>query len=166
MKPQTLLALGIVPALQALEEHGVRDTPEARRFLLTIALQESALRYRRQVDSNGLETGPAASYWQFEKGGGCKGVLIHSAATGPMHAVCKALDVAATPQALWDAMRYNDVLAAAAARLLVRTLPYSLPMTADEGWRQYLAAWRPGQPHPSRWPDAWEVASRAVGVKA
>ena len=54
----------------------------------------------------------------------------------------------------------NDVMAAVFARLLLWTLPDRLP-TADEperAWSQYLAAWRPGKPHPKTW-DAYFAAA-------
>lgn len=165
MTPQRLLDLGIAPALQELQARGIRDTPEARRFVLAIALQESALAHRRQVVSGGAETGPASSFWQFEQGGGCKGVLTHRMVAGHMRAICQDFNVLATPFGLWEGMRYNDIVAAAAARLLIYTLPYKLPETSEEGWKQYLSAWRPGKPHERTWADCWEMAGVATGMK-
>ena len=161
MTPQRLIATGIVPALTELAARGIPDTPSARRFLLAIALQESALAHRRQV-VGGAENGPAVSFWQFEKGGGCAGVLRHPAVKGHMAAICEAYNVQATPAGLWEAMRYNDIVAAAAARLLVYTLPSKLPTNSADGWQQYLNAWRPGKPHPDRWPRNWAIATDVV----
>lgn len=161
MTPAKLLQTAIVPALSELESVGIKDTFEARRFLLAIALQESALRHRRQV-VGGTECGPAASFWQFEKGGGCRGVLTHKAVAAKMKQICADYNVEPTEGGLWEAMRYQDVVAAAAARLLVYTLPSSLPMTAEQGWKQYLSAWRPGKPHPGTWAGHWETADRTV----
>lgn len=164
MTPHRLLRTGIDPALAELELQGIQATPEARRFLLAIALQESALLHRRQVVQGGGENGPASSFWQFEQGGGCKGVLGHRSSAARMVKVCSDFNVFATPEGLWTAMRYNDVVAAAAARLLIYTLPFALPTTADEGWKQYLSAWRPGKPHPEKWPANWDAASLSVGL--
>lgn len=162
MTPQRLLATGIIPALAELAARGIPDTPAARRFLLAIALQESALAHRRQVVGSGEENGPAVSFWQFEKGGGCVGVLRHHAVKSHMEALCAAFNVQATPGGLWEAMRYNDVVAAVAARLLVYTLPSGLPRNAAEGWAQYIDAWRPGKPHPHKWAACWGTATDVV----
>lgn len=166
MTPHRLINTGIAPALAELHVlHGIPDTPEARRFLLAIALQESALQHRRQVVRGGAENGPAASFWQFEQGGGCKGVLTHRSTAARMAAVCADYNVSATPEGLWTAMRFNDVVAAIAARLLIYTLPKGLPKTADEGWQQYLDAWRPGKPHQKTWAANWDAATLVVGMK-
>jgi hypothetical protein len=165
MTPQRLLATGINPALAELELQGIPQNVYAARFILAIAMQESGLRYRRQVVAGGQETGPAASYVQFEKGGGCVGVLTHKAVASKMINICSAFDVNPTPQGLWEAMRYNDIVAACAARLLIYTLPSKLPTNADDGWRQYLSAWRPGRPHPDTWAKHWQAATLAVGLK-
>lgn len=164
MSPLRLLGLAIAPALTELAGRGIPDSPAARRFVLAIALQESDLAHRRQVIS-GAETGPAASFWQFEPGGGCKGVLTHSLTAPHMRELCAAFNVDPTPQGLWEAMRYHDIIAAAAARLLIYTLPSKLPATAAEGWAQYIAAWRPGKPHPQTWAAAWDLATLTVGAE-
>lgn len=162
MTPALLLRTAILPALGELAMCGIPDTADARRFLLAVALQESGLRHRRQVVAGGAESGPAASFWQFEVGGGCKGVLEHYLTASCMRGLCKDFNVTVTPQGLWEAMRYQDVLAAIAARLLVYTLPQKLPTTPEEGWVQYIAAWRPGKPHPSTWANAWATATEAM----
>lgn len=79
-----------------------------------------------------------------------------------MRAVCSAYKVEPTEQSLWEAMRYQDIVAAAAARLLVLTLPDELPTKAAEGWNQYIAAWRPGKPHPKTWAGHWATAGATV----
>lgn len=161
MTPQRLLQTAIIPALTELAVRGIPDTPAARRFLLAIALQESGLRHRRQV-VGGAEAGPAMSFWQFEKGGGCRGVIEHRAAAPHTAAICEAFNVQATPAALWEAMRYQDIVAAATARLLVYTLPSKLPTSDRAAWLQYLSAWRPGTPRPETWEANWIVAGAAV----
>ena len=165
MTPQRLLNTGIVPALEELSTLGIPDSVSARRFLLTIAMQETNLEHRRQVVKGGAEEGPAASFWQFEQGGGCRGVVEHGSTCARMAKVCAAFNVQNTARGLWEAMRYNDVVAAAAARLLVYTLPSKLPETAARGWAQYLSAWRPGKPHPDTWAAHWAAATVATGAK-
>jgi hypothetical protein len=164
MTPDRLLHLGIIPAMIELEAFGIKDTVPARRFMLAIALQESGLMHRRQIGRDYLETGPAASFWQFEAGGGCKGVLTHHKSAEIMRRVCDDFNVACTPGGLWEAMRYNDIVAAAAARMLIYTLPHSLPTTASEGWLQYLVSWRPGMPRQTSWSANWDLATLVTGA--
>lgn len=165
MTPIRLLATAIDPALVDLAAGGIKDSRIARVLLLSIALQESGLAHRRQVGSDGIEDGPAVSFWQFEKGGGCRGVLRHRACAPHMRWICESYDVEPTEKALWEAMRYQDIVAAAAARLLVFSLPGALPTTPEQGWTQYLSAWRPGKPHPQTWAGHWATAETTVGRK-
>lgn len=161
MTPHKLLHLAIVPALGELKQHGIPDTFQARRLLLAIALQESRIAHRRQVSSDGTESGPAASFWQGEQGGGMvRGVLTHHQVAPAARRVCEDFNVEPTSRALWEAIRYNDVVAAAMARLLVFTLPGKLPEAVDEGWEQYLNAWRPGKPKPATWAANWNLATK------
>lgn len=162
MTPEKLLNTAILPALTELSALGVPPSRSAIRQILAIALQESGLRYRRQVVSDGVENGPAASFWQFEKGGGCRGVLTHKAVSEKMRHVCDMFRVQPTEGGLWEAMRYQDIVAACAARLLLYTLPNRLPETADEGWAQYMAAWRPGKSKPNTWKQNWDIADSLV----
>jgi hypothetical protein len=161
MTPLRLLKTAIVPALADLAGSGIKDSFEARRFLLAIALQESGLRHRRQV-VGGTESGPASSFWQFERAGGCREVLTNRSTTNHMKRVCADYNVVPTDAGLWEAMRYQDIVAATAARLLIYTLPSSLPVTADQGWQQYISAWRPGKPHPQTWAANWTAADSAA----
>lgn len=164
MTPQRLLKSAILPALDELATLGIPASVPAARFMLAIALQESGLRHRRQVVASGEELGPAISYWQFERGGGCAGVLAFPFVGGVMQQLCDAYHVPKTSQGLWTAMQYHDIIAAAAARLLIYTLPAALPKTADEGWQQYLRAWRPGKPHHETWAAHWMMAGTATGI--
>ena len=161
MTPNRLLKTAILPAFSELASLGVNDSKEARRFVLAIALQESALSNRRQV-VGGAENGPATSFWQFEKMGGCHGVLTHKSVCKIMEKICQDYNVLPVPSMLWEAIRYNDIVAACAARLLVYTLPHALPKTAEVGWEQYVEAWRPGKPHQETWSANWHIADDTV----
>lgn len=163
MTPSMLIQTGIDPALAVLEPLGIRDTREARRTMVAIALQESLIKHRRQVLADGRAMGPAKGYWQFERAGGCVGVLTHRASAERMRIVCEQFDVAPNAAALWDAIQYQDVVAAAAARLLLWTLPAPLPEKASDGWAQYIEAWRPGKPHRHTWNAFWAQADRLTG---
>lgn len=140
------LHLAIVPGLELLPV-GL-DTPEARVLMLTIGMQESRFEHRQQVG------GPAHGFWQFESGGGIRGVLMHPSSRILIHAVCKSLNI--KPECCYDAVVYNDALAAVFARLLLFTLPRKLPsLNSDPGesWQYYIDAWRPGKPHRETWDD-------------
>lgn len=139
------------------------DTSAARVVLVAIALQESRMKHRRQlVGSPPKPLGPAAGLWQFEKGGGIKGVLTHPASAAQAREVCKARGVGPAVDAVWSALQYDDVLACALARLLLWTDPHRLPEIgdADGAWALYLRVWRPGKPHPETWGNLYAQAVR------
>ena len=140
------------------------DSKEARVMLYAIGLQESRFTHRAQVLAGGGK-GPARSFWQFERAGGVRGVLRHPASKFWMHSVCNARNVPAQETSVWLAMETDDVLAAAAARLLLFTDPARLPAVGEqaESWTYYLRNWRPGKPHPRTWPECYETALKAVG---
>jgi len=140
---------------------GAMDTPEARVMLLAIGLQESRFAHRRQlVGSPPRPTGPAKGYWQFERGGGCHGVVTHPASRYWMARVCHQRSVPFTAAAVWNGIEHDDVLAAAAARLLLFTDPRRLPQLGDEAtaWQTYIRIWRPGKPHRNTWPTLYASA--------
>jgi hypothetical protein len=154
MNPDTLLRTAIIPALSILPER--MDTEQARAMLVAIALQESGLRHRTQIN------GPAKGFWQFEPIG-VEGVRTHHA-TGEF-----AVGINQTflyPQdAAYRAIEHNDVMACAYARLLLWSLPDALPggrMDFDHGWNVYIKAWRPGKPHRDRWDANWRAAWAAL----
>jgi len=152
------------PALEMLP--GAMDTPEARVLLTAIALQESGLAHRWQIvdPSRPQMKGPARGLLQFERTGGCVGVLAHPASRYWMHSVCRARGIEPMPTDLWSALERDDVLAAAAGRLLLFTDPKRLPEIDDEAtaWSYYTRVWRPGKPHPDRWPANHRLAQEAI----
>ncbi len=133
----------------------------ARAMLLAIGLQESGFEYRQQVG------GPARGFWQFEKGGGVVGVLTHRYTSEHVRRACATLQYQPTDDACYAAIRDNDILACCFARLLLWTVPGTLPGRdeAPRGWQQYLAGWRPGRPHPETWSAhfarAWALVDAA-----
>lgn len=142
----------VLPALLALP-HAMKS-PRALVMLLAIGLQESRFEHRYQVvQGRPGAKGPARGFWQFEKAGGCAGVLTHPASRFWMVGACNVRRLAPTPHALWKSIETDDELAATAARLLLFTDPKPLPGLADaEGaWRYYLRNWRPGKPHRATW---------------
>lgn len=126
--------------------------------MYAIGRQESRLDERQQI------RGPARGFFQFEKGGGIRGVLEHPASRPLILSVLDALDYDDSPDTSYIAIAHNDVLAFAYARLLLYTLqpPLPGPDDPDTGWAQYTAAWRPGKPHRATWnnfyKEAWQAA--------
>jgi len=114
------------------------DSRDARVMLLAMALQESGLGARKQLG------GPAMGLWQFEQGGGVRGVLNHPASRWYVRAVCLLRFVAPTESDLYHALSHDDVLAAAIARLLLWTDPEPLSSEPRAALACYLRTWRPG----------------------
>lgn len=149
----------IKQALELLPEK--MDSTAARVMLVAIGLQESRFAARRQLVGNPPRpTGPAAGFWQFEKGGGVKGVLNHKAARVLAAKVCAARGVKPETSAVWGALQHDDVLAAAFARLLLYSDPKPLPHVGDAqgAWDLYIRTWRPGKPHRQTWDALYERA--------
>lgn len=148
----------ILPAYEILPER--MASPEATVLLLAIGLQESGLVHQRQIG------GPATGLWQFERGGGVRGVLTHPSVYMHARLVCEARGIPTLPlNPLVDAVHEalageDDVLDAAFARLLLWTDPRPLPALGDEigAWDYYVRNWRPGKPHISRWPSCYNRA--------
>jgi hypothetical protein len=136
----------VIPAAYAILPPKMASR-EATALLLAIALQESRCDARCQHGG-----GPAHGFWQFERGG-VAGVMKHGASARPFAEACLALRYPLDLDRVYRAIEHNDVLAAVCARLLLWTLPAPLPAAgqAEEGWRAYLSAWRPGKPHRDTW---------------
>lgn len=132
------------------------DSREARAMLMAIGLQESRFMYRKQLG------GPARGFWQFEQGGGVRGVIEH-AATGPLiRPLLDRMNYDQHPATAYSAIADNDVLACVFARLLLWTVPGPLPgpTESQRAWEYYIEGWRPGKPHRSTWDafyaQAWQ----------
>ena len=146
------------------------DSREARVMLIAIGLQESRFKYRRQLVGNPPKpVGPAAGFWQFEKGsaasrGGVWGVFLHESTNHHVKTLCAARGIPASPSNIWETIQTDDVLAAGIARLLLWTDPQRQPAVGKEAeaWALYLRTWRPGKPHPATWPALYADAVRAV----
>lgn len=140
------------------------DTREARVQLLAIGLQESGLTARVQKVAGG-GPGPARGLLQFERGGGVVGVLSHPASRDLALQVCAARRLPSTlSSVVWDELATDDVLAFALGRLLLMTDPKKIPPLGEieAAWDCYVRNWRPGKPHPDRWPANYAAAFSAV----
>lgn len=155
-----VLQSAINPALELLPAQMTSDT--ARILLLAFGLQES--QYLTRVQMAG---GPARGWWQFERGtpatrGGVTGVMLHQASAPHLLDVCNRRGVPFESAAIWNALTWDDILAAALARLLMWTDPRALPTDSAGGWDLYMRTWRPGKPHPARWPGFFAQAAEQV----
>lgn len=151
-----LIQYHIIPAAYSLLPNNM-NTPEATAMLLAIGLQESRFEHRTQM------IGPARSFWQFEEGGGCAGVLKHKVSRPHITRVLGTLcyNPLAKPSELHSLITHNDVLAAVCARLLLWT--DSRPLLRKEdgpeaAWQLYARTWRPGKPHRETWDSYHKTA--------
>jgi len=157
MTPEFLHEQIILPGLGLIAPR--YNSPKARAMLIAIALQESGLTYRQQMNC-----GPARGWWQFEWIG-VRGARLHHR-TGPeCRAVCSTMgykDADSTHLAIKD----NDLLAVAVARLCLFSYPGPLPGEDEvvEGWVQYLERWRPGRPRREKWERNYRVAWEVVNA--
>ncbi|ASL26973.1 hypothetical protein [Azotobacter chroococcum] len=149
-------AAAIAPALALLPAR--MSSPQAEAMLLAIGLQESGLAHRRQVG------GPARGLWQFEQGGGVRGVLLHPLSRQHALAACEAHNVKPSAAAVYAALEHDDILAAAFARLLLWRDPAPLPAVGEvaKSWDLYVRTWRPGKPHRNRWDVCYAQAMDAL----
>jgi hypothetical protein len=134
----------------------------AHVLALAIAGQESDWSARVQSGN-----GPAHSFWQFEQGGGVRGVINHPTSGPIITTICAAVPVACEEHAVWEIMGQaaGDNLSLCMARLLLFTDPAPIPPPDDEEatWQYYLRNWRPGQPNRQRWSARIQEANLAVG---
>jgi hypothetical protein len=147
----------ITPAMALLPSK--MDSPAARVMLLAIGLQESG--FTSVVQANG---GPAHGYWQFEQGGGVKGVFNYVTVAPLAEKVCQARGVLWSIPAIWAALASDQVLACCLARLLLFTDAAPLPAVGDasSSWLYYERNWRPGRPRPNDWPGNHQQAYGAI----
>jgi hypothetical protein len=152
----------INPALNLLPAK--MDSDAARVMLLAIGLQESRLAYRYQkVAGDPYAKGPARGLFQFERGGGVVGVMTHHATKELARQVCQDRGVPFDSPLIHARLEFDDVLAAAFARLLLwadsKPLP---PVDADHetAWACYVRNWRPGRPHRQTF-DEFHAMARA-----
>lgn len=147
MRLRSVIDNAITPALALLPAAMRRNRVRVDLQLLTSHLQEAPNGEQCQVTRNPSVCGPARGIWQFEKGGGVRGVLTHPSTKSAAVAACKALGVKPTEEGVFAALPGTvDVIDAVFARLLYWSDPRPLPTLGDsEGaWQYYLRNWRPG----------------------
>lgn len=136
---------------------------DAQVLLTAISGQEAGWVHRIQMGG-----GPAHGLFQFELGtkasrGGVTGLMLHPVSAPIISAYAKRRGVRPVPMAIYEALVDDDFLAVAVARAALWIDPHRLPSHTDQeaGWDYYNRIWRPGKPHPSRWP-----ANHAAAVEA
>ena len=112
-------AVPLTRALSDMVEPAFRELParmasdEARVMLLAIGLQESRFRHRLQMPLRpGMPPGPARGFWQFERGGGVRGVMGHPASSRLALEVISSRNLRPNSPTVWAALATDDVLAA------------------------------------------------------
>lgn len=146
------------PAMRGL------DSQQARIMLTAIAFQESRFKHRRQLPlREGAPFGPANGFWQFERGGGVKGVLNHPATKLRASELCAQHGVTPLAMNVWKMLPEIDLLACGFARLLLYSDAAPLPKVGDQSgaWGYYIRNWRPGKPHLKTWADCYGKALKA-----
>lgn len=136
------------------------DTPKAKAMMYAIGMQEGdKFTVRRQYND-----GPARGFWQFEQGGGVRGVLTHAATKHHAKAILDQLQYNDYPTTVWNALEHNDILAMAFARLNLWWAAGALPEPGDYdgSWAYYINTWRPGKPHRSTWNGYYDLAWQNV----
>jgi hypothetical protein len=166
--PYVTLIRPMVARLAA--EHRLPGGAAPEAMLIAIGLQESRFRHRDQVVTGKKpgEIGPATGFWQFERGGGVRGVMQHPASRGPAKLLVLEAGLPFEAEAIWRsfAAPEGDELACAFARLLLFTDPAPLPKPdawqEEAAWECYLRNWRPGKPHRKSWGPFWAEALGTV----
>ena len=158
MTPAQFLETILDPGLAFLARAtGMAPNDTARLLLLAIAGQESGWEARRQKPQP-----IARGFWQFERGGGVRGVLNHPASAHRAEQLCAALSIPSDEATVYEALAWSDHLATGFARLLLWTDPLPLPTDQQGGWDAYARMWRPGAPRPETWPDRYTAACAAI----
>jgi hypothetical protein len=159
--PALLDKLIVRPTLEWLGP--VFNTPGRRLLLIAIAMQESGLRDRLQIDENGkVLPHLGRSWWQFERG--TVGlVLAHERCLWLPYRV-QELGYNPTPHGVHDAMAHNDILGCAMGAALLWSDLKRLPSIGDEksAWACYMRNWNPGKPRPQDWPENYALAMGTV----
>ena len=109
---------------------------------------------------------PAASLPSPVMHSAVKHALDCCAAAATSSMLCEARGVPFEADAIWRALENDDVLAAGLARLLLFTDPKPLPAVqqVDTAWNCYVRTWRPGKPHPEKWPSYHLASRRFLGL--
>lgn len=160
MSAPTFNATTLIPALAFIRRNlpSIPASVEEHTMLLAIAGQESNWTDRRQANS-----GPASSFWQFERGG-ILGVMRDDETSKSVAVLCGMAGIAFQSTVIWRLMGTpeGDNFSAAMARLLLWSDPMPLPKGEADSYLYYLGLWRPGAPSRERWAAVYPQAVEAI----
>jgi hypothetical protein len=91
--------------------------------------------------------------------------MLHPTTRELAESVCKARDIAFDPSQVHSRLEFDDVLAAAFARLLLWADAKPLPgmdASHEAAWQCYVGNWRPGKPHRDTWDEFHQQARAQV----
>lgn len=153
MTPLECLRDLILPALEEADPIlKTKNRTEAAVLLLAIAIQESALRYRRQ-----LGDGPARGLFQMEPGDLAMLSLVMKK-NRELRSILPTQD----PKTMWAILEdpENDKYGVFIARAALKTDVNPLPKLGDvdAAWDCYIKHWGPGKPRPEKWAMSYEAA--------
>lgn len=144
----------IIPRLKTMETiYNIRFSKAAVSEVWAIGAQEGMDYTARDQIVSGKrdgQIGPATGFWQFELGGGVKGVMNHPASSKIARKCCDEFGVDFIASEVWKSfvLPENDGLACSFARLLLFTDPLPLPLALAQNeemaFQYYLRNWRPG----------------------
>ena len=166
--PKVFLRTVVDPActlLTAFTGRPAMGSDAGRVLTLAIAIQETRLATRLQLDENGKALRKyGRGWWQFEAGGGVLGVMNHPASRVTAQAVCQLCFVPWAKGDIHEAIAWHDLLAPCFARLLLWTdpLPLPTPIEPDKAWLYYVRVWNPGKPRPEAWKASHQLAYETV----
>lgn len=166
MTPIFVLQNSIDPAFKLLGSiTNITSDDRARVLALTIMGQESGWTDRRQIgeyEPGIYQEEGARGLAQFERLGAVTQLINRS----DIAALCAALDVPRNVDDVYEAIAWNDWLAAGMARILLWQDPAALPAVGDvsTGWNYYLRNWEPGAPRPADWPGFYSQALAAINA--
>jgi hypothetical protein len=132
-------------------------------MLLAIAMQESDLKNRTQVDAYG-EPLPklARSFWQIEHP--TVDLILNHERCMWLEPRVAELRYFPSTRIVHEKIAENDILACALAAALLWSDTKRLPGIGDEAeaWNCYIRNWRPSKPRPEDWPKNYSLAIGTV----
>lgn len=158
----------LLPAATALIDDPRLKTNNSFALVHAIALQESDYKSRQQLIGHHRHwweslKGPAVSLWQFEDIGILEVLRNRATRKQALH----VLALFGYPEHLptiREALKHNDLLAAAWARLALwrHRDPLPGPNDTEVAWRYYLQIWAPGKAKRKRWAERYALAWAVV----
>lgn len=142
-------------------------TPEATCLLTAIALQETGLIHRRQMEHVDEASG-RYGLGRYQNERPTVALILGHAALDFVRQAVREMDYPLDPVEVHRATADNDLLATVLARGLLVPDPGRVPAAVhddaarDAGWAIYKRVWRPGRERPETWDRNWHLAVEAT----